>query len=172
MAIAYVAAIFIPAGNHKIAYGLWVLFGICLAGIVVAPLSMIADIVDYDTAKTGAYRPGVYFSCYNLVQKLGLSIGVAVAFGLLDGLGFDPKLSVYSDDLAFKIKLVGFGIAAVLCVPACLLIFYYPINKQYHRQLRAEIDRAEKVKRCRSKHSACPGENIKAENNSLPLTSI
>ncbi len=44
------------------------------AGVVVAP-SILGDIIDYDTLKSGGYRAGNYFALYSLATKVVVAIG-------------------------------------------------------------------------------------------------
>ena len=44
------------------------------AAAVLAP-SILGDIVDYDTLRTGGYRAGNYFALYSLINKIVVAIG-------------------------------------------------------------------------------------------------
>ena len=123
----------------------WVcVLGVALSGLYIFPPSIIADIVDYDTVTSGGERAGVYMAAVNLVMKLGLALGVGVAYGFLDLVGFDPAAAVYSPQDAWAIRVAFCGISSVLLVPAIPILLKFPITKEVQQDLRRRIESAAK----------------------------
>jgi len=131
----------LPAGDFIAAALLWGLTGLGIACVSVMPLSIVTDIIDYDTVTTGSYTPGIYFSTFNLVMKIGMAFGVGVTFGMLEWLGFDPQSITPNSHDSWHIKLVGFALPGLLLVPALFFMKVFPINKAVHRNLRGQLDR-------------------------------
>ena len=135
-----VLCVYLPAGQYMLTMAAWGIIGVFYTGVLMTPISMVSDIVDYDSAKTGQYRPGMYFASFNLVLKLGTALGVGIGFGLLAVLGFDPTDTVHSSEAITHLRIVGFGVSALLMLPAFIFLKWYPITKQYHQQLRRDIE--------------------------------
>jgi len=55
---------------------------------------MLTDIINYDTAKTGTRREGIYTSFYSFVEKFTFAFGLLVIGVALGWAGFDAKLPV------------------------------------------------------------------------------
>ena len=140
LCLCFIAAYWIPVGYWWAAASLFLILGVCNTGNHVMLLSIMGDIIDYDMATTGQYRPGIYFSIFNLVLKLGLALGVGFNFVLLDYFSFDPTLAAHTVEDAVNLRWVA-TLSMVFLVPAFFLIRYYPITKQYHARLRQDIDK-------------------------------
>jgi glycoside/pentoside/hexuronide:cation symporter, GPH family len=69
--------------------GVCVITGACLAGDLLLPPAIQADVVDVDSASSGAQRAGLMFAILGLLAKLAYAVAVGVAFPVLAGAGFD-----------------------------------------------------------------------------------
>ena len=145
MILFYLYCLWIPSGNFFAALMFFACMSIPNTGISVLLLSIVSDIVDYDTAKTGVYRPGVYFSMLNLVIKLGTALGIGINFWLLDLLNFDPAAAEHSANDVLNVRLVALLIPVALYLPVLWILKKYPINKHYHGELRREIEEKKQV---------------------------
>ena len=56
------------------------------------PWSMVADLADEDEVVSGERREGIYVGVFTFVRKMSGSIGVALAFFVLDVVGFVPNV--------------------------------------------------------------------------------
>ena len=66
-------------------YGLMcVLTGFALGADLVLPPSMQADVIDFDTTKTGTSRAGLYYGLWSLATKAATALAIGLAFPLLD----------------------------------------------------------------------------------------
>lgn len=111
----------------------------------VAPQAMMADVIDYDTLKTGVNRAGNYFAFVMLLSKATLAIGAGLALALVGLLGYDPK--AISNESAMSGFFVAFvGMPAVLGVVSTLLIYKYPIDERRQKIVRKRLEqRAERA---------------------------
>jgi GPH family glycoside/pentoside/hexuronide:cation symporter len=95
---------------------LMVLFGIPDSFIGILPNTVIADIANEDTKRTGQNNEGMYFGMRALFQKFGQTLGIMV-FAMLTLYGKDP-----GDDWGLRMSGV---VGAVLCVFAALVYTRY-----------------------------------------------
>lgn len=107
-------------------------------GTTVAYYAMMADIVDYDTLKTGANNAGNYYALVTLLQKIGLGAGAGAALLLVSLFGFDANGSNEGWALAgFFIAFLGLPI--LLNLLATVLALYFPINRRRHNIIRKRL---------------------------------
>lgn len=139
-AVTYGAQVWVPGRNFPIVAALWVVNGIATAAAMTLPTSILADIIDHGEVIDGRRRSGTYVAVYNLVLKVGLALGVGVSFGLLELCQYDPSAAAYSPDDVRNIRLLGFGLPALLLLPVVALIWKHPITRDIQRRLRVEID--------------------------------
>jgi glycoside/pentoside/hexuronide:cation symporter, GPH family len=137
--IALATLVWAPAGNFPVVALVWAIVGVANSAVVTLPTSIVADIVDHDEVSSGERRSGAYVAIDNLMLKVGLALGLAVAFGLLEAVGYDPSAAQHSAADVWKIRLLGFGLPAVMLIPAVLLVLKHPITREVQQRLRAQI---------------------------------
>lgn len=130
----------LPAGNYALVV-VWVcMMGVVFSGVFILPPSILADIVDHDTAGSGEERAGIYMAALNLTFKLGLALGVGIAYGFLDIAGFDAAAATHTARDVTLIRIAFFGISSVLLIPAIPILWKFPITKTVQRELRRKIE--------------------------------
>lgn len=114
-------------------YALVCLFsGAALGADLALPVSMQADVIDLDEARSGQRRTGLYFAAWSMATKLALALAVGIAFPLLDLAGF--RADAANDEQAL-LALVGlYAVVPVLFKLAAVVIVW-----------RFEIDAAEQA---------------------------
>jgi GPH family glycoside/pentoside/hexuronide:cation symporter len=97
----------------------------------LAPVSMLGDLIDYDTLKTGKKRAATFTSLFVFVSKVNSALGAAVAFGIIGLSGYDAKLGAANGAVAIL------GLKAAYIVVPCLIytsaIFFawtFPIDER------------------------------------------
>lgn len=76
-------------------YAVWafgiimILAGMSVGADLMLPVSMQADVIDVDTARTGEQHTGFYFASWALANKIALSIALGIGFVLLGLVGYD-----------------------------------------------------------------------------------
>ena len=138
--IAYLGGFMLPMGSYPLVVFFMFILGMAFSCLYILPTSILADIVDYDTAATGEEQAGIYIAVLNLVMKLGLALGVGIAYGFLDLAGYDPSAEVRGVDDVMTLRVAGYGITSVLLIPAIILLRKFPITKKVQQQLRKKID--------------------------------
>ncbi len=112
------------------------MIGLSQAGMRMFPISLKADIIDWDEAQTNERKEGTYFAAWNLVDKLASGASVAIVGFVIQGAngGIDPE----------GVKLVvSFIPAAFVCISAMILVGFR-LDAKEHARLRAQIDARER----------------------------
>jgi GPH family glycoside/pentoside/hexuronide:cation symporter len=131
---------FIPPGNALAALVLVAITGANYAAPAFLIRSLMADVADADTHENGAERAGVMYSFLSMTSKLGIGWSVAIAFGLLAALGFDPR--IHNAPVAIDhLRLVYILLPVFLFAISLLVMLGYPLKEADQRRLRADIDR-------------------------------
>lgn len=95
---------------------LMIVFGIPDSFLGILPNTVIADIANEDTKRTGQNNEGMYFGMRALFQKFGQTLGIMV-FAMLTLYGKDP-----GNDLGLRLSGI---VGAVLCFSAALVYTQY-----------------------------------------------
>ncbi len=153
-------------GTYYVGMGFWILVSLVLffaqPGQIVAlfalavlagggvsigyliPWSMLPDVIELDELETGQRREGVFYRFFVFLQKLGISLGMAISNYILDATGYvnqvpgqPPPLQPSSVQLALRL-FVNAAPAGIL-----LLSFHavrsYPITRARHAEIRAQL---------------------------------
>lgn len=128
----------------RLMYGLGIAIGIGLATFYLIPMAMLPDVIDYDALNTGQRREGLYFSFLVFFQKVGLAISLFIIGGLLEETGFitsqnEPVLTQPTLALWTIRLLMGVFPAALIAV-GLFCATRYPLNRQYHQQIKTLLD--------------------------------
>ena len=137
---------------------IWLLLLLCvvliyagLTTLAIMGASLLSDIVDYGTLKSGTDRAAVYFSLFTLINKTVGALGGAAGLALAGWYGFDPTQTVQSESAVFGLHLSMAWIPALLVLLALILIARIPISAHRHaiilRRLDSRRRRAEKAGR-------------------------
>ena len=130
---------FIPEGSVVLTSVIMVILGMNMGAPGFLLRSMLADIVDEDTVKTGKQRTGLFFSLYNMLEKIGGAVAIGITYLALDMMGFVPG----GDNS--EAAITGFQLLFV--VPAMLLnfliayvIYNYPLDKDRQERNRKILE--------------------------------
>ena len=140
MFVLYLIAFNLPMGNYIPVAFLIVFIGMVYSCKAILPPSILADIVDYGVSTSGEERTGVYVAALNLIMKLGLALGVGIAYGFLGLVGFDPSAPSHNAHDVLMVRTSAYGITSVLLIPAILILWKFPITKKVQRELRRKIE--------------------------------
>ena len=109
----------------------------------VIPKSIKADVIDIDRLQSGEDRTAWYFAIWSLVTKIALSLGPAIALGLLSMTGYDPGNQAGGVGVSvegLKLPFV-FGPAAGFILTA-IIAWNYPIT-----EIKKQIEKSRGVRR-------------------------
>ena len=106
----------------------------------VAIYSLLSDISDYSTLKTGIDRSATFFALKSLSIKTCMAIGISLSLGLAALLGFDPAATSQGDDVYWVLTLCMGVIPILLSLIAALCIPKIAITARRHAIIRKRLD--------------------------------
>ncbi len=114
-----------------------------ISSFISAPLmplfwSMIADTADYGAWKLGQRTTGIIFSSGTASQKIGWSIGPAIAMWLLGYFGYIANVDQTPETL-HGMKLIMSWIPAGVAVIAGMAVMLYKITPEVEKEMQAAI---------------------------------
>lgn len=129
-----------PRGNYLFIVVLQIISGLAFSSAFIFPTSILADIIDFDSAHNRVERAGFFMAAYNLTLKLGLAIGVGIAYGYLELIGYDPTLVVHNASDIFNLRAGFSGISILVLIPVFVLWWKFPLDRKVQEKLRAIIE--------------------------------
>lgn len=115
--------------------------GLGFGAAFVIPYSMVADVIDVDTLKTGRPRAGVLMAIAGIVLKLALMIGVFVATAFPTWFGFEPSRDVNSPTAEFSVAVSYAWLTCLFWIAAVPLFWFYPLTRSKQIETRAALER-------------------------------
>jgi GPH family glycoside/pentoside/hexuronide:cation symporter len=120
-------------------------FFISISAGIIFPLvwSMYADTADYSEWIHGRRATGLVFSAASMSQKLGASIGIALAGWLLALFGYHANVAQSIETQNGIRMMLSFfpGLGALL---AALFMYFYPLNEKKLQQIEDELEQRRK----------------------------
>ncbi|MDX1649465.1 MAG: glycoside-pentoside-hexuronide (GPH):cation symporter [Myxococcota bacterium] len=122
-----------------------IFFGAALAGVGYAaadmiPWSMLGEVVDEDELRSGERREGIYFGFFTFLRKLGGAVGVALAFLVLDLVGFERGGGEQDATVLLAIRSLTAGAPAVFVLLAAWVALTYPIGRARHDEILRALE--------------------------------
>ena len=134
MILACLAFVWVPLlspGDFGLFMIICIATGCALGADLSLPPAMQADVIDFDTLKTGQHRAGLFFSLWSMGTKLALACAVGFSFPVLNVFGFNPG-QTNSTSALFSLVVIYALVPTVLKVGAIFLIWRHPLTP--HRQ--------------------------------------
>lgn len=123
-----------------IAFGvICMLTGLLLGFDLALPPSIQADVIDHDTARSGAQRSGLYFAAWSLATKLSLAAAVGLVFPLLALSGFDPQAVGGSRSSSDAVAVLYAWLPIVPKLAAIWLMWRFPLDRVAQAELLRRI---------------------------------
>ncbi len=145
-----IAMTLLHGGEHALIlfYLLQLFLGLSNTTGAVAYLSLLPDIIDYDTLKTGRERSASYFSVQSFLAKLSsTTLGFPLGGAILGFYGFDPAHPTHTEKTLLGFQFAMGWIPAILFAFALVLVFIFPINTHRSNIIRRRLDsRMHKIK--------------------------
>lgn len=136
---AIILTFFLPHQNTNLIYPVAMLAGFGFASQWIFPWAMVADVADYDRAKTGQQRSGMYYGIWGLATKISEALALASVGWILSGFGYVANIEQTPHAL-LGIRLFFALIPAVIIFIALPLLFKYPITRRNHAAIRAQLE--------------------------------
>ena len=115
------------------------ILGTGLAGLQFLPRAIMADVVDRDRLESGEERAGLYYAFLTTTLKVGLALGIAVAFFLADLGGFDPAVARTTGEGAEVVRYVN-GLSSMALALVCVLaMWHFPLGREAQASLQSTL---------------------------------
>jgi len=115
-----------------------IFYGVAFGAGIFLARSMIADAADHDQLQYGQSRMGFFYSGLTLTGKLGLALGPAIAYNLLEQVGFDPKEAV-SESASNWLLFTFIVPPALLLGAAGLVMRRHTLTRAAHAEIRTKL---------------------------------
>lgn len=115
-----------PRESWQLTLALLVLAGPGMAAAHILPWSMLPDVVDADSARTGVDRTGAFYGAMTFLEKVGTATALQAALTSLSLGGYVPAAEIQSDRAIQTLSLVLGPLPAVVLGLACFLALWSP----------------------------------------------
>ncbi len=139
---------FVQPGQLSLLFILAILAGAGVSIGYIIPWSMIPDVIEQDELETGQRREGIFYGFFVFMQKLGLSLGLAISNFILEAAGYitpvpGAPVPVQPPPVLLALRLfVSFAPAVVLLI-SFFAVRAYPITRERHAAIRAQLAKSE-----------------------------
>ena len=147
--IAEIGLFLIQPGQTTLLYFLAILAGCGVSVAYLIPWSMVPDVIELDELQTGQRREGIFYGFMVLLQKFGLALGLFLVGIALDAAGFIKSVAgqpipTQPESALFAIRFVVAPLPAFVLLMGIILAYFYPINREYHAQIRLQLQERNK----------------------------
>ncbi|WP_304638762.1 MFS transporter [Pseudomonas sp.] len=118
---------------------MFALKGFCFAAFQFLPLSMLADIVDVDTARSKEHRTGLFFAMSGMAHKTAMALGLGLSLGLLALVGFDAQAASHTEGQLMALRVLYILGPVALYMIAFMFAWKYPLTSARHERIHQWI---------------------------------
>jgi GPH family glycoside/pentoside/hexuronide:cation symporter len=129
---------FIPVDSFPLMVANQILIAFVAAPMMPLFWSMIADTADYGAVKFGHRSTGIIFSAGTASQKIGWTIGPALAMLILGAVGYAANTE-QTPETRHALRLLMSIYPAVFAVLTAVVTFFYPINRKMEQELEEAL---------------------------------
>ena len=107
---------------------------------------MLPDVIEQDELETGQRREGLFYGFFVFLQKLGLSLGIAISNYALELTGYINQTAgqaqpVQPTSALLALRIFVSVVPAVILLASIQVVRHYPIDRKRHNEMRAELER-------------------------------
>jgi GPH family glycoside/pentoside/hexuronide:cation symporter len=144
--IVSIMLFFVQPDQIQILFILAILAGAGVSIGYLIPWSMLPDVIEQDELDTGVRREGLFYGFFVFLQKLGLSLGLAISNFVLEAAGYvTPTPGAGSptqpDSVLFALRIFVSLLPAIVLLASFFVVRAYPIDREKHAAMRAELER-------------------------------
>lgn len=144
--LAFVLIYLVPEGSLPLAIVAWFLFGLGTGGTNALMFSMQADTVDYGEWKTGLRSEGGSYSILSFIRKCGQGAGGWAGAALIGAYGYVAQADVQDAAAQEGIRLATGLVPAVIAVAATVVMIWYNLSVEQHKELVRELNARRSVR--------------------------
>jgi len=108
------------------------------AGGYVLPVSIAADVIDYDELLTGQRREGAFFGLWTLTMKLVAALAIALVGVTLDLIGYVPNQAQSASTL-WGLKMLYGPVPAFFLFLSFLVFLRFPLTRESHAEIQRQL---------------------------------
>jgi GPH family glycoside/pentoside/hexuronide:cation symporter len=139
--VVEVALFFVPRGNLTPLYFIAPLAGVGVAVGYLVPWSMLPDVIELDELQTGQRREGIFYGFFVFLQKLGISLGIALSNLALGQAGFNADLAQQPEAVVQTLRVFVSLVPAVILLLSFIPVRLYPITRARHAAIMIELEK-------------------------------
>jgi GPH family glycoside/pentoside/hexuronide:cation symporter len=141
VSIIAIACFMLDYGQVTEFYVLFALKGFCFGAFAYLPRAMLADVVDFDTVRSGTARPASYFAILGFMTKCAASFG-GLSLPILGLVGYSVARNVTNGPTELMWLGILYAIVPTLMfVVAFYLCVTWPLNAKLHQRLERLVAR-------------------------------
>jgi GPH family glycoside/pentoside/hexuronide:cation symporter len=145
-----VALFFLQPGQITLLFILAVLAGGGVSIGYLIPWSMLPDVIELDELETGVRREGLFYGFFVFLQKLGLSLGLAISNFVLEAAGYITPTPggvppAQPDSVLFALRIFVSLLPAAVLLISFLAVRAYPIDRAHHAALMEKLEHRREV---------------------------
>lgn len=142
--VVEIALFFVQPGQFTLLLGLAILAGVGVSVGYLIPWSMLPDVVELDELETGQRREGIYYGFFVFLQKLGISLGLALSNFILEAAGYinAEDLSALPEQptaVLTALRIFVSLVPAVILLISFPIVYRYPLTREKHAEIRAAL---------------------------------
>lgn len=104
------------------------------------PSAVLSDVIDYDTLKTGSNKAANFFAFQNILIKIAMAIGGALAFWIMDMAGY--RIGEANSETANTGLLIAYMVVPIVFhVLTAALAWNFPIDSRRHAIIQRRLER-------------------------------
>ncbi|MBR6569538.1 MAG: MFS transporter [Clostridia bacterium] len=142
---ALIVAFFLPTGAGLPVYIVAAVAGLGFSSQWVCPHSMMPDVIEYDELATGERREGIYYGMHAMCGKVTGALGSAICGWGLSLTGYVEN-AVQTSSALMGIRVMFALLPAVLLLICVPLLMRYPITRESHAKVVAELEKKRQEK--------------------------
>lgn len=136
------ALFFVQPGQVALIFALAAVAGVGLSVAYLIPWSMLPDVIEYDELETGQRREGIYYGFFVFLQKLGISLGLALSNFALEAAGYvNPEtagapFATQPGSVLLTLRLFVSLVPAAILLLSFILVYKYPITRERYEEMK------------------------------------
>jgi GPH family glycoside/pentoside/hexuronide:cation symporter len=138
--LGYLLLFFFNTFNFITFIPMFMLSGIGFAAVITCYLSIVPETLDWAELNLGVRSEGIQYGFFKFIYKIAGSFSSFVLGMALAGSGYAANTKL-GPDAIFTIRLMMTLVPAVLCLLAIITLVFYPITREGHQKILAELEK-------------------------------